>query len=46
MFAKFLNLLDNQFNYTTDEFNKYIEVLDFVLNRSVFGTSITGNEFE
>lgn len=46
MFAKFLNLLDNQFNYSADEFNKYIEVLDFVQNKSSFGVSIVGNELE
>lgn len=45
-FAKFLSLLDKQLNYSADEYNKYIEILDFVLNKSTFGVSITGNELE
>lgn len=37
VFSKFLGLSEGSLNYSNDEFNKYIEVLDFVTNISQAG---------
>ena len=43
LFARFMNLLDGASNFTLDEFNKYLEALDFV-NTSNLGFPMTNNE--
>jgi len=43
LFARFMNLLDGASNFTLDEFNKYLEALDFV-NTSNLGFIMTNNE--
>lgn len=43
LFARFLGLLNGAGNYNLDEFNKYIEALDF-LNSSTLGHHILNNE--
>lgn len=39
LFARFLGLLDGATNYTVDEFNKYVECMEF-LNTNTLGTTI------
>ncbi|KAL4486122.1 hypothetical protein ABPG72_012175 [Tetrahymena utriculariae] len=46
MFSRFLGLQEGNMNFTTDELNKYIDVLDFINNISQAGTNFTNNESE
>ncbi|EAR93904.2 F-box protein (macronuclear) [Tetrahymena thermophila SB210] len=46
MFSRFLGLQEGNMNFTTDELNKYIDVLDFINNVSQAGTNFTNNESE
>jgi len=43
LFARFLGLIQGPSNYTNDEFNKYLECIDFI-NSSTLGTTIVNND--
>ena len=43
LFARFMSLLDGTSNFNLDEFNKYLEALDFI-NTSSLGFPMTNNE--
>jgi len=45
LFARFMGLLENKANYSVDEFNKYIDGIDFIQN-SKMGNTISNNEVD
>ena len=43
LFARFMGLIQGPSNYTNDEFNKYLECMDFI-NSSTLGTTIVNQD--
>jgi hypothetical protein len=41
-----VGILEESLNYTVEEFQKYIEALEFIQNQQNFGVAIRDNETE